>query len=209
MLELWLIQGQGVKGLALFICHILPSYFVDTTILGEIKGYWLICYVTTDPFTTVWGILSLWGMTQYMYHKNSEGKDTPCHMHFSNVMKMTITQFSPVSQWNILQQMCRTIYNISNVYSLSKFGWFISGENIHFALHGCFGPNFQFGLLCFPIRTEGNQNSYSVWAILKHFTPKWLRLKNQISEIVGWFIIWPDNSDALTFTSVTRVKSLR
>ncbi|XP_048730882.1 transmembrane protein 245-like isoform X2 [Ostrea edulis] len=38
VLELWLIQGQGVKGLALFICHILPSYFVDTTILGEIKG---------------------------------------------------------------------------------------------------------------------------------------------------------------------------
>ncbi|XP_062610140.1 transmembrane protein 245-like isoform X1 [Saccostrea cucullata] len=38
VLELWLIQGQGIKGLALFICHILPSYFVDTSILGEIKG---------------------------------------------------------------------------------------------------------------------------------------------------------------------------
>ncbi|CAC5369447.1 Transmembrane protein 245 [Mytilus coruscus] len=38
VLELWLVKGQGVLSILLFVLHMLPTYVVDTTILSEIKG---------------------------------------------------------------------------------------------------------------------------------------------------------------------------
>ena len=39
VLELWLIENSEIQALLLTICHILPTYVVDTVIYSEIKGY--------------------------------------------------------------------------------------------------------------------------------------------------------------------------
>lgn len=38
VLELWLIEDSEIQALLLTICHILPTYVVDTVIYSEIKG---------------------------------------------------------------------------------------------------------------------------------------------------------------------------
>ena len=38
VLELWLIEESGIQPLLLAMCHISPTYVVDTVIYSEIKG---------------------------------------------------------------------------------------------------------------------------------------------------------------------------
>ena len=38
ILELWLIENSEIQALLLAICHILPTYVVDTVIYSEIEG---------------------------------------------------------------------------------------------------------------------------------------------------------------------------
>jgi predicted PurR-regulated permease PerM len=38
VLELWLLQNQPFLSILFFICHVSPTYIVDTSIYSEIKG---------------------------------------------------------------------------------------------------------------------------------------------------------------------------
>lgn len=38
IIELWLVNGEKLQALLLFICHLLPMFFVDTAIYSEVKG---------------------------------------------------------------------------------------------------------------------------------------------------------------------------
>jgi cellobiose-specific phosphotransferase system component IIC len=38
VLELWLIEDSEIQAVLLAVCHILPTYVVDTVIYSEIKG---------------------------------------------------------------------------------------------------------------------------------------------------------------------------
>ena len=38
VIELWLVNGQSALAIMLIVCHLLPSYIVDTAIYSEIKG---------------------------------------------------------------------------------------------------------------------------------------------------------------------------
>ena len=38
VIELWLVNGQYISAIVLFIAHMLPAYIVDTAIYSGIKG---------------------------------------------------------------------------------------------------------------------------------------------------------------------------
>lgn len=38
VVELWLVNGQKIEAILLFVAHYLPTLFVDTAFYSEIKG---------------------------------------------------------------------------------------------------------------------------------------------------------------------------
>ena len=42
VVDLWLVQDQGLAAIGFFLAHMLPSYVVDTAIYSEIKEWVLL-----------------------------------------------------------------------------------------------------------------------------------------------------------------------